>query len=41
MCDVAGALGQADLVTTMIYTEQEARDLIDAWVRPGSVATNG
>jgi integrase/recombinase XerC len=43
MRDVAGALGHADLATTMIYTEQEARDLIDAWerVRPGSVATDG
>ena len=41
MRDVAGALGHADLATTMIYTEQEARDLIDAWerARPGSVAT--
>jgi len=39
--EVAGALGHADLATTMIYTEQEARDLIDAWerARPGSVAT--
>ncbi len=41
MGDIAGALGHADLATTMIYTEQEARDLIDAWerARPGSVAT--
>ena len=41
MRDVAGALGHADLATTMIYTEQEALDLIDAWERatPGSVAT--
>ena len=42
MRDVAGALGHADLATTMIYTEQEARDLIDAWerARPGGVATS-
>ena len=40
MRDVAGALGHADLATTIIYTEQEARDLIDASgrVQPGSVA---
>ena len=38
---VAGALGHADLATTMLYTEQDALDLIDAWERatPGSVAT--
>lgn len=38
---VAGALGHADLSTVMIYTQQEALDLIAAWERvtPGIVAT--
>jgi site-specific recombinase XerD len=40
MRGVAGALGHADMSTTMIYTEQDAQDLIEAWelANPGSVA---
>jgi integrase/recombinase XerC len=40
MREVAGALGHANMDTTMIYTEQDAIDLIDAWERasPGTVA---
>lgn len=40
MRGVAGALGHADMATTMRYTEQEAQDLIAAWeaANPGSVA---
>lgn len=41
MRSVAAALGHADLRTTMIYTNQEAQDLIVAWesVNAGSVAS--
>ncbi|WP_194725035.1 tyrosine-type recombinase/integrase [Noviherbaspirillum malthae] len=41
--EVASALGHASLETTMIYTEQEALDLIAAVerARPGSLAAEG
>src|SRR5471030_1876933 len=37
---VASALGHASVTTTMVYTEQDALDLIRSWERerPGSVA---
>jgi len=40
MRGVAGALGHADMATTMRYTQQEAQDLIAAWeqANAGSVA---
>lgn len=43
MRDVASALGHASMDTTMLYTEQDALDLIAAWERaqPGSVAVEG